>query len=49
MCEGIGVKITKNVSERDEDGWKEEERAEREESWEKIPFGKEVRLLLLSE
>ena len=21
MCEGIGVKITKNVRERDEDGW----------------------------
>ena len=32
---------------RDEDGWEEEGREEREVSWEKTPFGKEVRLLLL--
>ena len=29
MCEGIRVKITKNVRERDEDGWEEEGREER--------------------
>ena len=28
---------------------REEEREEREVSWEKTPFGKEVRLLLLSQ
>ena len=50
MCEGIGVKITKNVREREMrmDG-REEEREEREVSWEKTPFGKEVSLLLLRE
>ena len=49
MCEGIRVKITKNVRERDEDGWEEEGREVREVSWEKTPFGKEVSLLLLRE
>ena len=47
VCEGIRVKITKNVREKDEDG-REEGREEREVSWEKTPFGKEVSLLLLS-
>ena len=46
MCEGIRVKITKNVKKRDEDGW-EGRREMREVSWEKTPFGKEVSLLLL--
>ena len=48
MCERIRVKITKNVRERDEDGWegRKEGREEREVSWEKTPFGKEVNLLL---
>ena len=48
MCEGIRGKRTKNVKERKMrmDGW-EEGREEREVSWEKTPFGKEVRLLLL--
>ena len=43
MCEGIRGKITKNVRERDEDGSKGS--SSREVSWEKTPFGKEVRLL----
>ena len=47
MCEGIRVDVTKKVRERDEDGW-EGRRLEREVSWEKTPFGKEVSLLLLS-
>ena len=49
MCEGIRVEITKNVSERDKDGWEggKKEREEMEVSWEKTPFGKEVNLLLL--
>ena len=48
MCEGIGVDITKNVREREMrmDG-REEGREVRELSWENIPFGKEVSLLLL--
>ena len=45
VCEGIGAKITKNVKKRDEDGSKES--SEREVSWEKTPFGKEVSLLSL--
>ena len=50
MCEGIRVEITKKVREREMrmDG-KEEEREEREVSWEKTPSGKEVSLLLLRE
>ena len=48
MCEGIRVEITKKVRERDEDG-REEGSSEREVSWEKTPFGKEVSLLLLKE
>ena len=45
MCEGIRFKITKNVREREMrmDG-REERREEREVSWEKTPFGKEVSL-----
>ena len=46
MCEGIRVKITKNVRERDEDGW-EGRRERMNVIWEKTPFGKEVSLLLL--
>ena len=48
MCEGIGVEITKNEREREMrmDG-KEEGRVVRKVSWENIPFGKEVSLLLL--
>ena len=47
MCEGIGFENTKNVREREMrmDG-KEEGREVREVSWENIPFGKEVSLLL---
>ena len=48
VCEGIRVENTKKVRERDEDGW-EGRRDMREVSWEKTPFGKEVRLLLLRE
>ena len=48
MCEGIRVEIAKNVREREMgmDG-REEGREERDVSWEKTPFGKEVSLLLL--
>ena len=38
---------SQKVMERDEDGWEERGREERERSWEKTPFGKEVSLLLL--
>ena len=43
MCEGIRVKITKNVKEMGID--REEGREEREVSWEKTPFGTEASLL----
>ena len=46
MCEGIRGEITKNEREMKMDGRKEG-REEREVSWEKTPFGKEVSLLLL--
>ena len=48
MCEGIRAKTTKNERGREMrmDG-REEGREEREVSWEKTPFGKEVSLLLL--
>ena len=48
MCEGIRVKIKKKVREMRMDGM-EEGREEREVSWEKIPFGKEVSVLFPSE
>ena len=47
MCEGIRVKITKNVKERVRMDGMEEGREVRVVSWEKNPFGKEVSLLLL--
>ena len=47
MCEGIRVEIIKKVrGEMWMDG-REEGNSEREVSWEKTPFGKEVSLLLL--
>ena len=50
MCEGIRVKITKNVRREMTMGGKEKEgREEREVSWEKTPFGKEVSLLFSRE
>ena len=47
MCEGIRVEITKKVRGRDDDDGREEGSSEREVSWEKTPFDKEVNLLLL--
>ena len=47
MCEGIRVKITKNVRKREMRMDGREGRVESFVSWEKTPFGKEVSLLLL--